>query len=1072
MSSVSFGSVCWNRGNSGADVRDPMGGNRWGDDSGYGRNKGKGGSGAAPTELTKPCIWLGGLPRDISESEVDSVCCRYGTVSDINIKHSDRDTFVFVTYARLEHAQDAIQGLDQSKSFGSGIIKAAPATRREGGKGDKPRASDRSERSDRWEEARRDDDRRGSRADDVERRDGKGRDKGGRDRDWPSSDRRDAPDRRREDPYTGRGERDRDDRGRYDDRDRGSYRPADYYDRSKDQGKGRGSGYTYEERGISEGGRGYDRRDDYDRRRGYEDPPRRDDRDRPDRAPPPQRGRDDRRVERARGDSRDGRRGRQFDRADVAGRRDDRGLREDPPRGVGARDTRDVGPRHDRDPIPERRGAYRPAGPPRTDDGRRASRSPRRAPAERGANIRVNISNLPFDMEEAELKDTASTYGKVLALRVFGEADKPKRGWVEYATRREAEYAVTELDQRIGLRTNEYSQTPNIEEPWYAVDFFEQQEDSQQLAMHQLPSMIDLGQWRNGICYFALTLKLRLRLATGANSRRAPDMSLARRRSHPEKDSQAICDSKSGLQTSGSDLALHASKHAASDTNAPSFAVLLAHISTSLLSEANYALLSDKSGSARAFNGKSGSRMAASHVRKTGTTPGEGGGAGSRELCAPVAAPSQSGSSTPGTTASTSGRQEFLRDPTVAPFPTQFVEDFAVYRPRAWLRFALCSYFMRLSPCAFSSPRKILRKETKDAAILYASALQSTELQALEQSTESEARKPPRSMSLRPRWSAHLALCVLGFASHIDEGSPIIGMFSLPADPQSCGSSSSCEALPASYVRFIESAGGEVVPVRSTTSDAEMAELLRSLNGFLFTGGQDLDPPPAALRVLEHSRRMFEAGQTFPVWGTCLGFEWLVAAMSPKSLTPTFRAENVNLPVHLLPDAATSRLFAEAPTRVLKALEFQNVAFNSHHRGVSPAEFLRPELKDLKVLGTSFDEDGQEFASVIEGAAGLPWFGVQFHPEKNAFEHGLLPDGQPATAAKHGPDAIATTQFFANFFVQQARLSSQSFKSEAEEASRLIYGHQTSRVFQPYFDEVYLFSAPAVTNASHHIVLV
>lgn len=260
--------------------------------------------------------------------------------------------------------------------------------------------------------------------------------------------------------------------------------------------------------------------------------------------------------------------------------------------------------------------------------------------------------------------------------------------------------------------------------------------------------------------------------------------------------------------------------------------------------------------------------------------------------------------------------------------------------------------------------------------------------------------------------------------------------------------------------------------MRSTTSDAEMAELLRSLNGFLFTGGQDLDPPPAALRVLEHSRRMFEAGQTFPVWGTCLGFEWLVAAMSPKSLTPTFRAENVNLPVHLLPDAATSRLFAEAPTRVLKALEFQNVAFNSHHRGVSPAEFLRPELKDLKVLGTSFDEDGQEFASVIEGAAGLPWFGVQFHPEKNAFEHGLLPDGQPATAAKHGPDAIATTQFFANFFVQQARLSSQSFKSEAEEASRLIYGHQTSRVFQPYFDEVYLFSAPAVTNASHHIVLV
>ncbi|CAE7599012.1 gghA [Symbiodinium natans] len=231
-----------------------------------------------------------------------------------------------------------------------------------------------------------------------------------------------------------------------------------------------------------------------------------------------------------------------------------------------------------------------------------------------------------------------------------------------------------------------------------------------------------------------------------------------------------------------------------------------------------------------------------------------------------------------------------------------------------------------------------------------------------------------------------------------------------------------------------------------------MAKLLGSLNGFLFTGGQDMDPPPAALRVLEHSRRMFEAGQVFPVWGTCLGFEWMVAAMSPKSLLPGFRAENVNLPVHLQQRATTSRLFSEAPQRVLEALQFANVAFNSHHRGVFPVEFLRPELKDFQVLGTSFDEDGKEFACVIEGV-NLPWFGVQFHPEKNAFEHGLLPDGQPATAAKHGPDAIATTQFFANFFVQQARLNSQSFRSEAEEASHLIYGHQTSRVFQPYFDE-------------------
>ena len=30
---------------------------------------------------------------------------RYGSIADLNIKHSDRDTFVFVTYTRLEYAE-------------------------------------------------------------------------------------------------------------------------------------------------------------------------------------------------------------------------------------------------------------------------------------------------------------------------------------------------------------------------------------------------------------------------------------------------------------------------------------------------------------------------------------------------------------------------------------------------------------------------------------------------------------------------------------------------------------------------------------------------------------------------------------------------------------------------------------------------------------------------------------------------------------------------------------------------------------------------------------------------------
>jgi len=64
----------------------------------------------------------------------------------------------------------------------------------------------------------------------------------------------------------------------------------------------------------------------------------------------------------------------------------------------------------------------------------------------------VNISNLPSDMDEAELKDTAAAYGKVIKLRLLDSRDAPrdapKRGWVEYGSLREAERAVSELDDR------------------------------------------------------------------------------------------------------------------------------------------------------------------------------------------------------------------------------------------------------------------------------------------------------------------------------------------------------------------------------------------------------------------------------------------------------------------------------------------------------------------------------------------------------------------------------------------------------------------------------------------------
>ena len=39
-----------------------------------------------------------------------------------------------------------------------------------------------------------------------------------------------------------------------------------------------------------------------------------------------------------------------------------------------------------------------------------------------------------------------------------------------------------------------------------------------------------------------------------------------------------------------------------------------------------------------------------------------------------------------------------------------------------------------------------------------------------------------------------------------------------------------------------------------------------------------------------------------------------------------------------------------------------------------------------QILSTNEDDDGLEFVSLIEAKRGLPIWGSQFHPEKNAFE--------------------------------------------------------------------------------------
>lgn len=76
-------------------------------------------------------------------------------------------------------------------------------------------------------------------------------------------------------------------------------------------------------------------------------------------------------------------------------------------------------------------------------------------------------------------------------------------------------------------------------------------------------------------------------------------------------------------------------------------------------------------------------------------------------------------------------------------------------------------------------------------------------------------------------------------------------------------------------MKFVESHGGRAVPISYYASNDTIDALFQSINGVLMPGGGAL-VADGAHRMYENAVNANLAGDSFPIWGTCNGFEWLV----------------------------------------------------------------------------------------------------------------------------------------------------------------------------------------------------
>ncbi|XP_049861516.1 gamma-glutamyl hydrolase B-like [Schistocerca gregaria] len=273
-----------------------------------------------------------------------------------------------------------------------------------------------------------------------------------------------------------------------------------------------------------------------------------------------------------------------------------------------------------------------------------------------------------------------------------------------------------------------------------------------------------------------------------------------------------------------------------------------------------------------------------------------------------------------------------------------------------------------------------------------------------------------------------------------------------------CGNASCGSYIAASYVKFVEGGGARVVPIRISQTRDYYRAVMRQINGVLLPGGgaDDFDRPggygEAGAHIYEVAKEMNRQGDYFPLWGTCLGMELLAhVSAGRRELRADCWASNLAMPLNLCPDFFRSQLFGAIPDDILTILSSDPVNAHFHHYCVTEKNMTEYGiLHKWHILAMNHDVEGMEFVSVIESRK-YPFYGIIFHPEKNAYEWATERDNP------HSADAIKAMQYFSNFFVNEARKSNHSFQSRATERNSLIYNYKirhtgTASVFeQVYF---------------------
>jgi len=243
----------------------------------------------------------------------------------------------------------------------------------------------------------------------------------------------------------------------------------------------------------------------------------------------------------------------------------------------------------------------------------------------------------------------------------------------------------------------------------------------------------------------------------------------------------------------------------------------------------------------------------------------------------------------------------------------------------------------------------------------------------------------------------------------------------------------------ASYVKWLEAAGARSIVIPFDADDETVERIMTQINGVLLPGGSQVHHVPNSVKkILTMAKKINDDGDKFPVWGTCLGFEYLMTFFAGHSnpervLQGGFDAHDLSGITTFTDEVQDSRIFADEELK--KILSSQPVAFHYHIHGLEPERFLNDAKLSsfFHLIATGSDRTGREFVNIIE-AKSYPFYGVQFHPEKTNFEHATIEGtNDPYEDINHSNDAVLAMFQMARFFVNEARQNRGGYYTDVRE---------------------------------------